>query len=195
MADTFGIELEQERTDSYPVIEASFLEEREFTAIPFQYLGDAPSELSARHVSASTCVRIDLEDLKCFEVVERQYQELGVTFSNAIAIQPSNPAFPAYSGSIVLFGSPRDGWLEATFEFPVQFVSGFVTGSRRTVLVAFDANGKPVARTEAPDTNLAGAETEVPPNLQLSLKAANIYRVTFQTLDGQLTLDDFCFSH
>jgi hypothetical protein len=195
MADTFGIELEKERSGSYPVIDAIFLEEREFSAIPFQYLDDAPSELSARYASASTCVRIDLEDLKCFEVVERQYQDLGVTFSNAIAIEPSNPAFPAYSGSIVLFGSPRDGWLEATFEFPVQFVSGFVTGSRRTVLVAFDVNGKPVARTEAPDANLAGSGTEVPPNLQLSLKAANIYRVTFQTLDGQLTLDDFCFSH
>lgn len=195
MANTFGVNLEEDRSDRHSVIEAIFLEDREFNSLPFQYLGDAPSELSACGISTTTCVRLDLEDLRCFEKVEHQYQDLGVTFSNAIAISPSNPAFPSYSGSIVLFGSPRDGWLEAKFEFPVQFVSGFVTGSRRTVLIAFDANGKPIAQTEVPDTNLANSNTEVPPNLQLSLKASNICRVTFQAVNGQLTLDDFCFSY
>lgn len=196
MADTFGTELQSEwGVDDHPIVEAIFLEPQEYDAAPFQYFGNAPAELSTREITTTTCVRIDLEDLRSFEVVERQYQDLGVTFSNAIAIKPSNPAFPPYSGAIVLFGSPRDGWLEATFEFPVQFVSGFVTGSRRTVLIAFDANGKPIARTESPDRNLVSGESAVPPNLQLSLKANNICRVAFQTLDGQLTLDDFCFSY
>ena len=35
-------------------------------------------------------VRLALEDLKCFEVVEHQFAHWGVTFSNAVAIQPSD---------------------------------------------------------------------------------------------------------
>lgn len=140
-----------------------------------------------------TCIRLDLEELQCFEVVDRQFQQLGVVFSNAIALHPSNPAFPPRSGMIVLMGSPKNGWVEAIFPTPAHYVSGFVTSSHRTILMAFDGNNQPIASTETTDINSADDATAAP-NTQLSLNAPNIHRVLFQAVDGQLTLDDFCFS-
>jgi len=156
-----------------------------------------------------TCVRLDWEDLKCFEVVNHQFQEWGVTFANAVALRPSNPAYPPYSGVMVLMGAPKDGWLETTFSRPVRFVSGFVTSSRRTVLTAFDHRDRVVGRVETAGANLANSKVSTParslhsgalqptkrqpPNTQLRLNAPNIYRVTFHTFNGHLTLDDFSF--
>lgn len=141
---------------------------------------------------ASTYIRLDMEDLPCFATVERQFEQWDVVFANAIAIHPSNPAYPPRSGITVLMGAPKDGYLEATFLRPVHFVSGFVTSSRRTVLTAFDRDNQAIASTETSGANLANSES-AQPNAQLSIRAANIHRVTFHAFDGQLTLDDFCF--
>src|SRR5919202_261193 len=46
---------------------------------------------------SSVC--LNLEDLKCFEVVDRQFHRYGITFENAIALQPSNPAYPPRTGT------------------------------------------------------------------------------------------------
>ncbi len=146
-------------------------------------------------VNGSVCMRLDLEDLKCFEVVERQFEKWGVIFSNAIAIQPSNPAFPPRSGNIVLLGSPKNGFLEATFLQPVHYISGYVTSSRRAVLAAYASDGQPIAHAELPEANLADSDSPIPPNAQLCLQAPNIHRVTFFTFDGHITLDDFTFSY
>jgi len=51
---------------------------------------------------SSVC--LNLEDLKCFEVVDRQFHHYGLTFENAIALQPSNPAYPPRTGTSVLMG-------------------------------------------------------------------------------------------
>lgn len=166
-----------------------------------------------------TCIRLDWEDLKCFEVVNHQFQQWGVTFANAVALRPSNPAYPPYSGVMVLMGAPKDGWLETTFSRPVQFVSGFITSSRRTVLTAFDHRDRVVGRVESGGANLADSESSTnakalhsdyshpgalkaisqkkfnaqTPNVQLRVNAPNIHRVTFHTFNGHLTLDDFSF--
>ncbi|MBW4492550.1 MAG: hypothetical protein KME26_05575 [Oscillatoria princeps RMCB-10] len=145
-------------------------------------------------VSAPACVRLDLEDLQCFEVVYRQFEKWGVTFNNAVAINPSNPAFPPHSGTTVLIGAPKSGFLEATFGQPVCFVSGFVTSSRRAVLVAYDGDDQPAASAEIPGPNLAGSDSQIPPNAQLSVRAKNICRVTFFTFDGHLTVGDLSFA-
>jgi len=158
-------------------------------AFSFQCL-DHLAELTLQR---PTCVRLDLEELKCFEVVDRQFQQLGVIFSNAIALHPSNPAFPPRSGAIVLMGSPRNGWVEAIFPNPVQYISGFVTSSQPTILLAFDDNNQPIGRTETPVADLAESQITAP-NTKLCLETPNIHRILFQTVDGQLTLDDFCYS-
>jgi hypothetical protein len=140
-----------------------------------------------------TCISLDLEDLKCFEPVERQYEHWGVIFHNSLAIQPSNPAFPSYSGLTVLMGAPKSGFLEATFLHPVNSVSAFVTSSQRLVLSAYDRDRQLLGQTVLPSANLANSDSAISPNTLLSITANNIYSVTFCAFDGQFTLDDFCF--
>ncbi|HEY9647223.1 MAG TPA: hypothetical protein V6C88_12675 [Chroococcidiopsis sp.] len=167
-----------------------------FATSPFQTVDFQTVDTASDLVwQATSCIRLDMEELNCFEVVDCQFQQWGVTFSNAIALHPSNPAYPPKSGKTVLMGSPKEGRVEATFDTPVRYVSGFVTSSRRTVMLAFDANGQPVARMETPASNLMGSDSAVPPNVQLSLQGREIHRVSFQAFDGQLTLDDFSFSY
>lgn len=144
-------------------------------------------------VTSPTYVYLNLEDLKCFEVVDRQFQQWGVLFHNCIAIHPSNPAFPAHSGATVLMGAPKTGWLEASFVQPTCFVKAFVTTSQRLVLSAYDRENQRLTQVDIPGQNLAGSDSEIPPNISLSLKAPNIHRVTFCAFDGQFTVDDFSF--
>ncbi|MGI8504015.1 MAG: hypothetical protein ACR2LR_23210 [Hassallia sp.] len=140
-----------------------------------------------------TCICLNLEDLKCFEAVERQYERWGVIFQNSIAIQPSNPAFPAHSGMTVLMGSPKSGFLEATFLRPVHWVSTFVTSSQRLVLCAYDRNNQLLTQTVLPAANLANSDSALPPSTLLSLTANDIHRITFSAFDGQFIIDNFSF--
>jgi len=144
-------------------------------------------------VNPPACVHLALEDLKCFEVVESQFEHWGVTFANTLAIQPSNPAFSIRSGVTVLMGAPKSGLIEVTFKHPVRFVSGLVTSSRRTVLSACDRAGNPIAEDELPAPNLVGFNSPIPPNTKLTVTAPNIYQVTFYAFDGQLIVDEFSF--
>lgn len=137
---------------------------------------------------------LDLEDLPCFEVVNNQFQQHGVIFNNAIALCPSNPAFPPHSGKNVLMGSPKNGLIEAKFLYPMSAVSGFVTSSRRTVLSAYDVNNQLIAEVELAEANLANSNSSLPPNTELFLAASNIYRVVFYAFGGHLTVDDISFS-
>ena len=149
------------------------------------------SEASARvdlPIHAPVCVRLDAEDLACFAVVNRQYEAWGVRFHNAVAIHPSNPAYPAHSGVMLLLGAPKSGWLEATFTRPAQSVSSFVISSRRTVIRAFNWQNDLVAEAEA-EANIGQGST----HLHLTSTVSNIHRVTLESFNGQLTVDDFCF--
>jgi hypothetical protein len=145
-------------------------------------------------VTAPAQVHLNFEDLKCFENVDRQFQQWGVTFNNCIAIRPSNPAFPPHSGSTVLMGAPKSGWLEAVFLYPVKCVSAFVTTSQKLVLAAYNQDNQLLTEVEISEPNLAGSDSSIPPNVPLSVAAADIYRVTYCAFDGQFILDDFNFS-
>ncbi|MCV3216264.1 hypothetical protein OGM63_22575 [Plectonema radiosum NIES-515] len=150
-------------------------------------------DIDEEQVAVPTCICLNLEDLKCFEAVERQYEQWGVIFNNSIAIQPSNPAFPAHSGVTVLMGAPKSGFLEATFLRPVCSVSTFVTSSQRLVLCAYDQNNQLLTQTALPAANLANSDSALPPSTLLSLTANDIHRITFNTFDGQFIIDDFSF--
>ncbi|MEA5504961.1 hypothetical protein VB735_17985 [Halotia wernerae UHCC 0503] len=139
------------------------------------------------------CICLNVEDLKCFESVDRQYEHWGVIFHNTLAIQPSNPAFPTLSGLTVLMSSSNDGFLEANFLQPVNCVSAFITSSQRLVLSAYDRDRQLLAQTILPGANLANSDSTVPPNTLLSIKAHDIYSVSFCAFDGQFTLDNFRF--
>lgn len=137
---------------------------------------------------------LDLETLNCFEVVERQFETQGVIFSNAIALAPSNPAFPSKSGRIVIMGAPKSGAIEVTFLQPVHLVNSFITSSRRTVLSAYNEQGEQIAEVETLGPNLAGSPSLIPPNAELIVNVPNIHRVTFYAFDGHLTLAGFSFA-
>jgi hypothetical protein len=144
-------------------------------------------------LTAPAQVHLNFEDLMCFEVVDRQFQKWGVTFNNCIAIRPSNPAFPPYSGNTVLMGSPKSGWLEAVFLHPVKSVSAFVTTSQKLVLAAYNQDNQLLSEVEISEPNLAGSDSSIPANTLLTVTAADIYRVTYCAFDGQFILDDFNF--
>lgn len=191
MADLLGV---QTHWDEGPN-QADLVLEKEiptFDAAVCQRIDVTGAELAP---CTPACIRLNLEDLQCFEAVNSQFQDWGVVFTNAIAVHPSNPAYPSRGGKTVLMGAPKSGWLEATFARPVQFVSSFVTSSRRTVLSAFDVNNQEIAQTSSPGANLAGSDSKTPPNLQLSIKGNNIHRITLHVFDGNLTVSDFSFSH
>lgn len=137
---------------------------------------------------------LNLEELKCFEVVEHQFQQYGITFKNAIAIQPSNPAYPPRSGSTVLMGAPKNGWLEATFSQPIGEFCCYLTSSQRTILSAYDHQDNLLIRKSLAGSNLAGSDSQIPPNVQMKIEEPNISRISFYAFDGQLTLSNLSFS-
>ncbi len=138
---------------------------------------------------------LQLDDLQCFEVVHRQYESKGIIFDNCIAIEPSNPAFPAHSGVILLMSSHHSGLLEATFINPVNSVSAFVTSSQRLVLSAYDGSRQLLNKAVLPSGNLANSDSILAPNTLLSVSANNIHSVRFHAFDGQFTVDDLSFCY
>lgn len=144
-------------------------------------------------VTKAAKVCLNLEDLKCFEVVEHQFHHYGIAFKNAIALQPSNPAYPSRFGTSVLMGAPKSGWLEAIFSQPVSMFCSYVTSSQRAILSAYDHQDQLLVRCSIPESNLAGSDSPIAPNAELKLEAPNIARVTFYAFDGQLTVADLSF--
>lgn len=178
-------------------LESAFVDDLKPSQTPdlssFQRIDTSGAELVSTKFR-DCCVRLDMQDLQQFEILEHQYEKWGVSFQNAIALQPSNPAFPTRAGKMVVMGAPRAGWIEAKFHSPVSCVNSFVTSSRRLVLSAFDACDRPVAHVEMEEPNLGGSDSQIPPNTKLSLTAANIHRITLSCLDGHITLDELSFS-
>ena len=136
-------------------------------------------------------IRLALEQLQCFEVVEGQFQAWGITFVNAIALQPSNPAFGIGSNQTVLMAAPKSGWLEVHFQHPVRRVEAAVTSSRRTILSAYNREGDEIDRAQMAKTFDRRCLPRVLPSDQLCVQATNIHKVTFSTFDGQLIVDRF----
>lgn len=152
----------------------------------------AGGSLTANEIETEP-VCLNLESLQPFEVVNGQFEAMGVTLNNAIAIHPSNPAFPTYSGKILLLAAPEHGLIEITFSQPVCYISGRVTSSRPTVFTAYNSLGKELVRKKIPHANLAGSNSPIEPNQLLSAEGRNIRKVTFYAFDGQLTLDTISF--
>ncbi|HAG84927.1 MAG TPA: hypothetical protein DCL61_28200 [Cyanobacteria bacterium UBA12227] len=171
------------------VREYGFVEPQVVVASPSWSVAECDSKLLViRHSS----VRLNLEDLKCFEVVEHQFRQYGVTFKNAIALQPSNPAYPPRSGTTVLMAAPKSGWLEVIFSQTISRFCCYVTSSQRLILSAYDPHNLLISKLTS-EPNLAGSDSPLPPNVELRLDKPNISRITFYAFDGQLTLTDLSF--
>ncbi len=139
---------------------------------------------------SSKPIQLELESLNCFEIVESQFLAWGITFRNAIALQPSNPAFVTQPEKIVLMSAPESGFLEISFQHPLRSIEARVTSSRPTVLSAFNNENQEIAQTQmiAPEQTEVVASVLSPTVLQIN--RSDIYKVTFCTFDGQLIIDD-----
>ena len=164
------------------------------SAIPRPPLSSSNSETEASNVLENG-MRLDLETLQGFEAVSDRFQDWGVRFRNAIALQPSNPAYPPKLGTMVAIPGPKSGWMEIWLARPARTVSCYVTSSRRIVLTAFNDRDEEVASTELSEANLADSNSRFSPNTQLTLQTqkAEIYRINFSAFDGQFSVDDFYF--
>ncbi len=138
-------------------------------------------------------IHLDLEHLTCFEVVDHQFSRSGIIFNNAIALKPSNPLFP--TGQTVLMGAPQSGMIEATFAQPIRFVSALLTGSRRTVMTAFNEKNTIIAKAEIPRATLAKPGSSGLPHQPTTLCAQAIHRISIRSIGGQFTMNDVAFSH
>jgi hypothetical protein len=144
-------------------------------------------------VTRPSSVCLNLEDLKCFEVVDHQFHNYGIAFFNAIALQPSNPAYPPRSGTTVLMAAPKSGWMDIRFSQPVCMFCCHVTSSQQTILSAYDHQDKLLVRKSITGPNLAGSDSPTPPNAELSIEQPNISRITLYAFDGQLTVADLSY--
>ncbi len=146
-----------------------------------------PSDLNLPTIEPGY-VRLALEELNCFETVQKQFAHWGILFQNAIAISPSNPAFGVSADVKVLMGAPKSGLIEITFDRPVKLVKALVTSTRRSVLSAYDHAGEIINQTEMPGANLIGCDSEIAPNFPLSVQGSPISKVSFYAFDGQIIL-------
>ncbi|HEY9669808.1 MAG TPA: hypothetical protein V6C91_23550 [Coleofasciculaceae cyanobacterium] len=141
---------------------------------------------------SSVC--LNLEDLKCFEAVDSQFQHYGIAFTNAIALQPSNPAYPPRTSSTVLMGAPKSGWMEIAFSQPICQFCCYVTSSQRMLMSAYNRQGNLLVRHSLPEANLDGSDSSISPNTEFKIEVPDISQITFYAFDGQLTLADLSFS-
>lgn len=139
-------------------------------------------------------IKLNLENLQCYEVVTEQFGELGIIFNNALALQPSNSAYLPRRGKMVLMASPKNGWIEANFTHPVTYFNCYVTSSQRTMLSAYNGSQELVSRIETAGANLANFESEIAPNARLTVTGSEIVRITLECFDGQLVVNDLSFS-
>ena len=171
------------------------------SATPF-----AQKSRSPQHQPIAMCIA--LGTLKNFEIVTDQYQRDGILFENAIAIHPSNPAFPTRPAQILLVGGPKAGVIDILFREPVYEVEGYVTSSTATVLPSFGAHGEVISRSETLGNNLSGRKhTHHSANTRLAIGETpmaamncrevsipwpqpSIHRVQFRSPGGQFTITD-----
>jgi hypothetical protein len=171
-------------------------EVKKFTVVNYEYnsrIVDDAISLEIEPLPVVKCTLLNFDNLKPFEILVNQYQSSGVTFTNAIAILPSNPAFPANSGLMVLMGSPKNGFLEATFSLSVHFVSAVVTSSQQLTMIAYDQYGQILNQSMLPAANIVAPDATISPNQLLSVEAKDIRSVSFLAADGQFVIDDFRF--
>jgi len=147
------------------------------------------------------------QSLSNFELVTNQFANQGLEFSNTIAIQPSNPAFPPdICGDIVLMGSPKAGRVEVCFTHQApRRVSLRITSSRTVIMAALDREGALITQTDLASGNLAtntlensnGEPSSLAPNADLTLTAPSdtIANIVIQSSGGQFVITRLGFQY
>lgn len=136
-------------------------------------------------------VQLDFEDLELFEAVTTQYQHLGVIFTDAIALKPSNPSFQRRRGDRVLVPRTQEKSITLTFEDLVERVGAYVTGAKPIALTIFDQNDQVLAHTcTYQPEDLMKEEGFIPQRLKI--EGVGIAKAIFHS-EAPFTLDDLFF--
>lgn len=157
-----------------------------------------PKFISSGRISGriSDRIELDFDNLSGFELVSNQYEHLGVRFSEAIALQPSHPAFPYRQGSFVLMPLGERTEIIAYFHRSICHAGAFVVCPKPVRLIAFDASDEPIARISTKQIQVSQGAAEIPevlPRQKLEIQHPNIAKVLFGA-STPFTLDDFFFS-
>lgn len=150
-------------------------------------------QLAQMELASPKLIRLDFKDLKPFEQVRDRYRHLGVGFSGAIALQPSNPAFSIKSGSFVLMPMGNLMSLSACFDKPIGWAGALVCSSRIVVLAAYDRDGNFLGQTSTIGKSYHPEDREESTSQQLQLNLPNIAKLEFYSC-VPFTLDDFFFA-
>lgn len=151
-------------------------------------------QTAPRIPTCTKTIRLDFQDLSGFERVTEQYSHLGVHFSDAIALEPSNPAFVAKTGNLVLMPLGYEMILSASFDSPTFWMGAYVCGAGSVILTAFDQTGKILAQVSTtPSSGVAAIQPKgTGIGQQLELNRAGIAKVMFHSSEPFI-LKDFYF--
>ncbi|OKH11880.1 hypothetical protein [[Limnothrix rosea] IAM M-220] len=141
-------------------------------------------------------IELPIDSLRSFDVVEEQFSDLGVLFTNTVVLQPSNSLYLPKFGKMVLMGAPQNGLIEVNFTLPVIYFACSLTSSQHATVRAFDDDGKTLCVFETEKSNHENPDSLVSqptPNIPISMQAQNIQKITLSSLDGQLVIYNIRF--
>ena len=151
---------------------------------------------------------IDFESLGDLTVVDNQFLGLGADFNGLAKILSRSSgtlasSWPSpYSGDKVISDFSYDPVSDSIIDIRVDAVGaewlmagGYVTGTGNVTLTAYDSWGFPLGTPSSTGGANLGGDPGLPPNMFLSVSAANIAYVIFSNDHYDIcTVDDFTFN-
>lgn len=135
------------------------------------------------HSQVAGLIQLDFAEVRPFETVRMQYQEWGIEFDGAIALQPSNPAFTKPNQLVGL--APLVDRLPLTiyFDQPRQLVSAKLTAARQITVKVFDAANRLILKQHLGQAQYLTAQTVLPigTEYEMQLQADAIARIEIQS--------------
>jgi hypothetical protein len=148
------------------------------------------------HLPAADLLELDFADLPVFESVQDRYQDQGIRFEGAIALRPSNPAFPVEPDAIVLASEGRQSKIAVRFEPLRQRVGANVTATQRVKLTLWNHKNEPIAEQWAGTIQYVQGQATANESFaqyRMELIQENIARVEFSS-DAPFILHNFFYA-
>lgn len=146
----------------------------------------SPSPVSDR-------IHLNFAELDAFALVSECYQQWGIRFEGAVALQPSNPAFGVEPDTTVLTPEAGRSSIAVYFHQLQKTVGALVTATRQIKLTVFNRDDQPIAEQYVGSAHylqpLFHNEGRFP-QYQMELIADGVARVEFSS-DAPFILHDF----
>lgn len=171
--------------ESQPILSSRAASSSELTRDFRSGAGSSPRLLLPR------LLQLNFEDLAAFEPVGDRYANLGVHFTGAVALMPSNPAFPPRSGSQVLMPVANQLGITVELRHPARRVGAFAIGSQPVKITAFDKDNNRIDRAGT-EASCEISRTGQQPHHRLEVQGRDIVKVVFDSA-APFILDDVFF--